>query len=322
MIRTVWKTGIIVILLFASIVLLLNAFSTPQSSRSQTQTASNPDVSIYWLTNSSISASTFPIAFYSTIDVFNLSFSTSWGDMINKSIDYSSTYAPFPDIMWIDLPNSSSGAGNVSIYINNSLENTYPITWQKNAQISQEPEKITLVFNWYSFWVGATELIAEFTKTSVHISHTVLRRDSVGVEGMPYNNNFDFKDPFSESEWQLLTNYLIANNSINWQSWDLKNWGIGMCDGGGFRFDVTIDWNDSLSTKYSQERDDDSCSGKRTFCLPQAAIFNELLLEKTNKIISQHNFTKIAIYPAIATPIVFAIGVIFIKYARRARKAQ
>ncbi|MFX1253387.1 MAG: hypothetical protein ACFFCZ_17395 [Promethearchaeota archaeon] len=249
------------------------------------------DPRIFWLVNSSVSASVFPVVIDSSIEDVDISFVMSWDTHVNETLNYSSSYSlnPYPYVLWVELPKSSHGSGNVSIYVNDILNTTYPITWQKNPSINQAPKSILLVYNWYSFWVGSGVLTATFTENLVHITHKILSR-STNSQYMPYNRNFDFSVPFQESDWQVLTNYLIENDSANWQTWDFESMGSAMCDGGGFRADITVEWNEGSSTAFSLEKDDDTCSGKRTYCVPKAAIFSEILRNKTDEIISQQEW--------------------------------
>ncbi|MFX1535863.1 MAG: hypothetical protein ACFFDI_16735 [Promethearchaeota archaeon] len=277
---------------------------------------------IYWLVNSSVSASVFPVVIDSPIEEVNISFMMSWDTYINQTLNYSSSYSlnPYPYVLWVELPNSSHGSGIVSIYVNDILNTTHPITWQKNPSINQAPKSIKLVYNWYSFWIGAGLLTANFTEDSVHITHKILSK-STNSGYMPYNRNFDITVPFQESDWQVLINYLIENDSANWQTWDFDSMGFAMCDGGGFRADIKIEWNEGLSTTFSLEKDDDTCSGKRTYCVPKAAIFSEILHNKTDEIISQHEwglgFTGADLLIVSSTFIVSSIIILYVRKSKR-----
>ncbi|MFX0062220.1 MAG: hypothetical protein ACFFC7_08520, partial [Candidatus Hermodarchaeota archaeon] len=279
---------------------------------------------IYWLVNSSVFASVFPVVIDSSIEEVNISFMMSWDTHVNERLNYSSVYSlnPYPYVLWVELPNSSHGSGNVSIFVNDILNTTYPITWQKNPSINQAPKSITLVYNWYSFWVGAGLLTATFTENSVHIIHKILSRHT-NSEYMPYNRNFDITVPFQESDWQILINYLIENDSANWQTWDLENIGYAMCDGGGFRADITIEWDEGSSTAFSLEKDDDTCSGKRTYCVPKAAIFSEILHNKTDEIISQQEwglgFTGMDVLVISSMFMVCSIIIFYVRKSKRRR---
>ncbi|MFX0066447.1 MAG: hypothetical protein ACFFC7_30180, partial [Candidatus Hermodarchaeota archaeon] len=137
-------------------------------------------------------------------------------------------------------------------------------------------------------------------------------------------------EPFSADDWLFLTNYLIENESINWQFWNYVDVLYGICDGPGYETNVTVKWNETLSTTYSHERDDMTCSGKRTYTVPEAVFFSNILLNKSKEIISHYDLNnplvRIFLSPGFFPFVLFlgigvvVVGLVCVGYRRYRKK--
>ncbi|UCE12375.1 MAG: hypothetical protein JSV04_09245, partial [Candidatus Heimdallarchaeota archaeon] len=241
-----------------------------------------------WFVDSTVTSESFPIGLFATVEGIPFVINSTWGTSITGTVN--SDYDV--QIVWLDLPeNSSTGTGIVSIYANDILYFTHSISWAKKNNPSQPPQKITLEHNLFYFWAGDTKLtVTFFDNRTVKIIHKVLR-EGVLMDFLPYNESFLFTTEILASDWASLSEYVLENSSINWQSWNypppnLTHPHPAIWDGGGFSTKVTITWNNTTQISYLHMKDDNNGTGKRIYTVPSAVYFNEWLLNKTDDLIT------------------------------------
>lgn len=262
------------------------------------------DTDLLWLVDSELTADVFPVAFYSRSDPYNLSVQTSWGFFLNKS---NGPLWAEPRIVWVELPqNSSEGLGNVTVGINDLLYETYSVSWKRKAVPQTLPSQITLKYYWFYYWGGETVSYLTFwPNASVHIRYSILRIGYANdVSLLPYESEFSFTTSISSDFWRWIQDYLVHNASINWQSWvcppvDYMGTISGAEEPYGHKIDVTISWNDSSTTTYSEKLD---ASGTWQYLVPLGSTFNALLLEKGADLITQYFESSSSSSFSVSTP--------------------
>jgi len=248
--------------------------------------ASN-EFKIIWFATDTVTSSKFPIGFLLSHSKFNVSINTSWGFFAeNIAVLRNNFYAP--QIFWIETPDSQEGTGRVSVFDNGVLLSRYNVSWQQPSTPVEEPLSITLVYDWFSYWTGITKLMAIFSSDgSVIINHTVIDVQTYGMNYLPYNKSFYFETSILPEEWLVFADYLQKNNSYNWQSWQYSG-SPGVADGGGFKNTIIITWNSTTQNTFSKMVDNDSGSAGRIYTLSVAEKFLNLVLSKTEKLITEY----------------------------------
>ncbi|MFX0125382.1 MAG: hypothetical protein ACFFAE_17265, partial [Candidatus Hodarchaeota archaeon] len=250
--------------------------------------ALEPDeLEILWLANTVVTTPDFPIVFVARYNTFNISVHSSWG--YNETITVFPSYEP--QIYWISTPESSKRTGNVSFFVENNLEAlySYNVSWTLPPTPGEEPIKLTLVYDWFEWWVGASQLTATFAANgSVSINHSILEYGyGPYPEYLPYNQSFSILSNISHDKWNELMSYLKENSAYRWQSWEYRT-PTAVADGGGYKNTITITWNSTTQLTISKMRDDDSDSGRRICTTSVASKFQNLLLDLIHDLIAQY----------------------------------
>ncbi|UCE12371.1 MAG: hypothetical protein JSV04_09225 [Candidatus Heimdallarchaeota archaeon] len=234
-----------------------------------------------------VTAPSFPIAFEHA-DGLAVYINTTWGEEINQtlgSIDRSHS-----DYVWVNLPETSPGGGNVSIILDHNLVLNESVSWARFQNPTHDPFSLTIEYNWFRYWLGSTLLTASFSNNgTVEVNYTILHvshYNDYPNETLPYYPSFYFSTSMTPSEWQLLIGHIQASDAINWQSWDYFPPAYTMGDLGGWKTTLTINWNESSQTRYSTMMDDDSSPNQRIITTQDAQEFQDLLLAKTEELIA------------------------------------
>ncbi|UCE13194.1 MAG: hypothetical protein JSV04_13530 [Candidatus Heimdallarchaeota archaeon] len=244
---------------------------------------SNTGFEVIWFVEENITASTFPLGFFTFGGTNNVKINTSWGPQFDKNI--SQTNMIDPDIFWIPLPEEPQGTGTVSLHVNDVFYATHPVNWHDLPLPPNPPIQVTMLYSWFNWWIGTTLLNAVFSANgTVLINHTVLRKGAFPNE-LPINKSFTFQSGISSEEWGQLTAYLQENKSHTWQSWKYSP-GHGEFDYGGYQNTLTIYWNKTSQKTVTTLIDNDSGDGDKIYCNPVAEHFQNLLLAKTMDLIS------------------------------------
>ncbi|MFX1514047.1 MAG: hypothetical protein ACFFCQ_15820, partial [Promethearchaeota archaeon] len=244
-----------------------------------------------WFVNSPITSKIFPVGLFSMDNPINFTITSSWGIKINGTRNP----AYEPHLIWLSLPvNSSEGQGEVTVRLNNQLNETHAISW-KRREFSSSPVEIQLSHHWFSYWTGSTLLKARLSENgTINIQHEILQLShEENRKRLPYNKSFSFQNELSSYEWLSLMDYLLKHDSINWESWtyppvNTQHPIVAGCDGGGFETSVKIIWNDTTDVTYNEMVDNDRCTGKRIYISSVTANFNDILLNLINKKISSY----------------------------------
>jgi hypothetical protein len=219
-------------------------------------------------------------------DSANISLTSSWGYAENITLKKKSMLWNNPRVEWIELPDSSVGMGNLSIYHENDQLSVRNVTWNRPCSPVGAPISIRLVHDWFSYFIGKTRLILEFfSNGSVSIDHIVM--SSKWPEHLPYNQSFSFTSNFPLSVWFEFVDYLEDNQSYSWQSWVYDSPEGGWVDQWGFLSTLTIEWNATTQKVITEMVDNDSGSGDRIYVTPTTSAFIKRLLNISDDIIAK-----------------------------------
>ncbi len=280
------------------------------------------NIDVVWFVDGIITTEEFPIGIYDT--QCNYLIQTSWGKSYSGISDYGN-----PFLIWINTPKTPiSGSGTVSLYIESEFYFNKSIFWNQPVIENLEPVNISFKYNWFSFWVGKTFLKVSLSETHLsHFYYEIITNYYNRTKDMPYEEEFRFSTNINLSDWKMLTNELVENQAYNWQSWNFPpdNYtGLigGMWDGGGYHLVVSIEWNDSTISEYTNYVDNDGGTGERIYSNQDASIFSELLLSISDKYIegyspSEISGTRIVDFFSIR---ILLIGLVFLIFNWKERK--
>lgn len=220
------------------------------------------------------------------------------------------TISSNPDIsgseyIWVQLPLTTKGTGNVSIFTNNIFYDNYQVEWKRFADPGNPPVSFTINYNWFRHWAGKTQLQATFFKNStISIKHSVISINAMNPSAktdLPYNQSFTFQTTLLNTEWNNLSRFLLLNNAVNWQSWNYTPLCVNYGDLGGWKMELSIDWNMSYKTVIESVIDDDSGSNNRILVSSSASEFqNQILSIVTSHI--QNYLTTTSTSTSTSTP--------------------
>lgn len=243
------------------------------------------ELEIIWLVNDVITASEFPIGFFTKDSTYNVSINTTWGAAIDIKITPISI-SETPYIEWIQVPDTMIGTGNVSISVDNALKAIHSISWEKLPTTSDLPLSVSVSYEFFSNWAGQTQLDATFwANHSVSINHTIIY--SYIPKDLPYNRSFSFTSFISDNGWTEVVQYLQINNSYRWQSWSYQSPTGGIVDGGGYKISLIIQWNATYQCMIIRMVDNDNGNGARIYTTSTAVLFQNLLLMKVEALIDE-----------------------------------
>lgn len=245
----------------------------------------NTDPQIIWLVNESISAEAFPIAFQ-YVEGLNVTIDTSWGNTSEKTLESPDQAKSIYE--WVFLPNSTKGAGNISVTLSNQLNKNYTVYWERLMQPSSPPITISFTSRKFSYWNGESILSSQILSNgSINIKHTLLEgHGPMEIDWFPYADNFTYSITLNSSVSSTLQECLIINDAINWQSWEyLPNAAYG--DLGGWERSLEINWNNSYQTTCHQMVDNDSGLNTRILTTRRTAKFFGMLMTILNDSIEE-----------------------------------
>jgi hypothetical protein len=272
-------------------------------------------VYVDWLVSSPITSKTFPVGLFSMDDPINYTITSSWGLTLNGTKNRSSE----PHLIWLSLPeNSSEGQGEVTVRLNNQLNETHAVTW-KRKKMSSSPVEIQLSYRWSSGWVGGSLLTVRLSEDrTINVQHEILGLSREEVrKSLPYNESFSFLSEVSVQEWLELMNYLLKNDALNWQSWtyppvNTEHFIAEWYDAEKVETSVQIIWNDTTAVTYTEMVDNLSGTGKRIYVPPATANFNDIMLNLTDKMITSYFQSQTGTSSPVTTediiPFIFVIS--------------
>ena len=267
------------------------------------------EVYVLWAEDTVLRTNKFPIGFMSESSKFNYSIVTSWGFIANKNVYTTSN----PHIRWIQIPSDpESSSAIVSIFTNNEFRKNYTIEWDLHSNSSLLPEKISYYYFESCYWVGSSAQSAIFTPDGrLKIVYEVNDK-RINSKALPYQQDFSFSVN-DKNIWSSLSSYLLSHYSVGWRSWNFPSENytgpiVAMFDGGEYTEVITIDWNDSSSTRFRRKVDDDGGTGARIYTSPDAEEF----IDRISNYVKDYSGNYILSSKSIALPNLFFISLCII----------
>ncbi|MHA2345714.1 MAG: hypothetical protein ACXACP_03255 [Candidatus Hodarchaeales archaeon] len=275
------KEGIVSVLIIVIFVSANLNYNYPFQETINESTASKRETKntlpqIHWIVDDFVSAQALPIVFQYA-EGLNTTILTSWGYINNLTLESPDRAASM--YIWIPLPSSNEGTGNINIVLDDTIESNHSVTWRRFIQPSTSPMSLSFTYRRFSYWNGESTFNAHiYPNGSAFIDYKITSGNGpMEIEWFPYDHNFTYNLLFNSSVWPTFIEYLITNEAINWQSWEyLPNAPYG--DLGGWKKSLLINWNGSYQSAFHAMVDDDSGVNSRLLTSQEVEDFFGLLM--------------------------------------------